>query len=409
MARRAETVKLTKRTVDALKPADKERIVWDAELPKFGLRISPKGVKTYFIQYRELPGRKGRTRRYKLGRHGELTPAEARDLAEDKLAEVCHGGNPSAERKRALEAPTLAELADRYLEEHARPKKKPSSVKSDERLLDLHIVPALGRERAADLTREQVGTFHHSLRDKPIQANRALALLSKMMNLAEKWELRPGGSNPCRHVERFKERKRERFLKPAELARLGKVLAEAEQSKEEDPVAILAIRLLLFTGARKGEILGLRWEEVDFEGRCLRLADSKTGEKTIPLSAPAVELLSKAPRRKGSPYVCYGVRKGTHFQGLHRPWARLRKKAKLPAVRLHDFRHTFASFGVAVGNGLPIVGALLGHRQAATTHRYAHFDTDPLHVAADRIAGEIEAGLTGAKAEVVPMPARRSA
>lgn len=409
MARRSETVKLTKRTVDAQKPAAAERIVWDEELVGYGLRISPTGVKTYFIQYRDLPGRSGRTRRLKLGRHGELTPEKARRLAEDKLAEVRHGGNPSVERKRALKAPTVAELADRYMEEHARPKKKPSSVKSDERLLRLHILPVFGRERVADLTREQVGTFHHSLRDRPIQANRALALLSKMMNLAEKWGLRPGGSNPCRHVERFKERKCERFLNAAELARLGRALTEAEQPGEEDPVAILAIRLLLFTGARKGEILGLRWEEVDFERRCLRLADSKTGEKTIPLSAPALELLSEVQRREGNPYVCYGVRKGTHFQGLHRPWARLREKAKLPGVRLHDLRHTFASFGVAIGNGLPIVGALLGHRQAATTQRYAHLDTDPLHVAADRIAGEIEAGLSGSEGEVVLMPAGRRA
>lgn len=409
MSRRTETVKLTKRAVDALKPAAKERILWDEELVGYGLRISPTGVKTYFIQYRDLPGRAGRTRRLKLGRHGELTPDQARRLAEDRLGQVRHGANPSAERKKALKAPSVAELAHRYMEQHAKPKKKPLSVRNDEQLLRLHILPALGRERVADLSREQVSAFHHSLRDIPIQANRALALLSKMMNLAEGWDLRPGGSNPCRHVEKFKERHRERFLSGEELGRLGDVLAHAEAAEQEEPVAILAIRLLLFTGARKGEILALRWEEVDFERPCLRLADSKTGEKVVPLSAPALKLLAGSPRLEDNPYVCYGARKGTHFQGLHRPWARLRKKAGLEGVRLHDLRHTFASYGASSGLGLPIIGGLLGHKQAATTQRYAHLAADPLLEAADRIAGEIQADLDGREGQVVAMPAGRRA
>ena len=316
-------MKLTKRIVDALKATDRDRIVFDDKIAGFGLRIKPSGCKSYLIQYRNEGGR---TRRLTLGKHGPLTTEKARELARRRLGEVEDGADPSAERRSIRGEPTVGDLAERYLEEHAHAKKKAASIEADGRLLRLYVVPEFGRRKVGSLTGEDIGRLHHSLRETPFQANRVLALLSKMLNLAERWGLRPQGSNPCRHIERFRERRRERFLTGAELTRLGEVLSQAERDETESPSAILALRLLLLTGARKSEILRLRWEEVSLERRCLCLSDSKTGEKTIPLSAPALELLAAAPRVEGNPYVCPGDRACSALVGLHRPWARLRAR-----------------------------------------------------------------------------------
>lgn len=395
--------KLTKRTVDAAKPPEDGKsysIVWDDDLKGFGLLITSKGTKSYVVQYRTMPGREGRTRRFKLGRHGELTPRQAREMAENAFAAVRRGEDPAKERREKLKAPTVKKLSERYLERHARPKKKASSVRNDESILNKHILPALGRRKADSVTHGDVEDLHHAMRETPYQANRMLSLLSKMMTLAERWGMRPQGSNPCSHVERYKEKKRERFLSAAELVRLGEVLTEAEQEEQEPPAAILALRLLLLTGARKSEILELEWSEVDFERRCLRLEDSKTGEKVIPLNAPALELLDEAPRYEENPYVCAGRLDGGHFVGLSKVWERLRIQAEIEDVRIHDLRHSFASIGAGGGFSLPIIGALLGHTQSQTTARYAHLSDDPLHEASERIGGEIASHLNGESGEV---------
>jgi integrase len=217
-----------------------------------------------------------------------------------------------------------------------------------------------------------------------------------MFNLAERWGLRPDGSNPCRHVDRYPERRRERYLAGSELGRLGEALDEAEQTGEEPAAAVAALRLLLFTGCRRGEILNLSWGEVDFEYRCLRLKDSKTGPKLVPLNPPALGVLEQLARRRGpSPWVVEGARQGRNFVGLHRVWDRVRKQAGIEDVRIHDLRHSFASFGASAGMGLPLLGALLGHRAAATTARYAHLHTAPLRAASEEIGARIAAALAG--------------
>jgi integrase len=386
--------RLTKRAVDAARhdPSRFQTMVWDSELKGFGLRISRGGKKSFILQYRNA---RGRSRRMTLGAATRLTAEQARRLAKVYLGEAASGKDPAEERREKRGGLTVAEFAEQYLEVHARPKKKPSSVKLDERLLRTCILPALGSRKLEGIRRPDVSRMHHAQRATPVQANRALLLLSKMMNLAESWGLRPDGSNPCRGVERFRERARQRYLSAEELARLGKVLAEAEREGSEHPSAILALRLLILTGARSGEILGLRWKEVDFERRALHLADSKTGEKTIQLSAPALELLSQARRLKGNPYVCTGARSGKHLVGLTKIWHRLRERAGLDDVRIHDLRHSYAAVGAGGGLSLPIIGALLGHSQPQTTARYAHVAADPLREAADQIAGEIASSLGG--------------
>jgi integrase len=393
--------KITKRLLDSLHaPAGGEVKVWDTELRGFVVRVRASGRRWFAVEWM----RERRTRRLSLGEFGTLTVDQARERAKKILGRIAHGEDPAAQRAEERAAPTVAELARRYLEEHAGPKKKRSSVEGDERLLRLYVLPALGRRKVAVVGLKDVADLHHGLRAKPVQANRVLALVSKMLNLAETWGLRPLHSNPCRRIGRFRESKRERFLSGAELRRLGEALSAVEQDRSEDPGAVLAVRLLLLTGARRDEILGLRWENVDLDTGTLNLPDSKTGKKSIPLGPAAVELLAAAPRLEGSLYVIPGRRRlDAPFVGIQRPWARIRARAGLGNVRLHDLRHSFASVGVAANLGLPVLGAILGHRHPATTARYAHLDDDPRRAAAARISNQIAADLNGQPAgEVIP-------
>ncbi len=393
--------KITKRLLDSLPaPAAGEVKVWDTELRGFVVRVRASGRRWFAVEWM----RERRTRRLSLGEFGAVTVDQARERAKKILGRVAHGEDPAAERAEERTAPIVAELARRYLEEHAGPKKKRSSVEGDERLLRLYVLPALGRRKVATLGLKDIADLHHGLRAKPVQANRVLALVSKMLNLAETWGLRPLHSNPCPRISRFRENRRERFLSGAELRRLGEALAAVEQDRSEDPGAVLAVRLLLLTGARRDEILGLRWQDVDLDTGTLNLPDSKTGKKSIPLGPAAVELLAAAPRLEGSRYVIPGRRQAdAPFVGIQRPWARIRARAGLGNVRLHDLRHSFASVGVAANLGLPVLGAILGHRHPATTARYAHLDDDPRRAAAARISNQIAADLNGQPAgEVIP-------
>jgi integrase len=382
-------VKLTKRIVEGAEPprSTQDLNLWDSEVPGFGVRVRAGGSRVYVVEYRN---REQRKRRLTLGPHGRVTVDQARELARQALAAVARGEDPAEARQDQRGAPTLADLAKRYMEQHAGPKKKPASVGADERILRLYVLPALGPRRVAAIGLKEIADLHHAMRDKPVQANRMLALLSKMFGLAERWGLRPPGSNPCRGVDRFPERRRERFLSAAELERLGAVLGDEETA---DPFVVLAIRLLLLSGARRDEVLNLRWSEVNFERACLSLPDSKTGAKLIPLGPAAQVVLAEAPHLEGNPYVIPGRRTGGRLIGLQRPWVRIRERAGLGDLRLHDLRHTFASFGAAAGLGLPVLGAILGHRNQATTARYAHLADDPRQAGAARISGEIAAAM----------------
>ena len=261
--------------------------------------------------------------------------------------------------------------------------------------MDKIILPALGKRKAAEVTRAEVAKLHHAQRAAPYQANRVLAVLSKMFNLAERWGLRPDGSNPCRHVEKFAERKRERMLSPAELARLGDALAAYDGS----PYVVAAVKLLVFTGARLSEVLGLRWEWIDFDRGEARLPDSKTGAKTLHLPPPALAVLAGLPRLDDNPHVIVGQKAGAALVNLEKPWRAIRAAAGLKDVRLHDLRHAFASVAASSGMGLPIIGKMLGHTQAATTARYAHLASDPVKAAAAAVAGKIAAAMAPADSQ----------
>src|SRR5437867_8031981 len=222
--------KITKRVVDAAEPSSNTRFLWDRELPGFGLKITPKGGKIYVFQYTK--GR--RKRRYTIGPHGSTwTPDTARKEAQMQKGRVAAGYDPADERARAREVPIFSDFAKRYLDDYAKLKKKPSSVYDNERLLENLLKPKFGSQKIGHITRPDVARFHLEHRATPFQANRAVALLSNMMNIAEKWGLRPDGANPCRHIEKFPEKRRQRFLSEAEWNQLGNALADAEKAGKE--------------------------------------------------------------------------------------------------------------------------------------------------------------------------------
>ena len=389
--------KITKRSVDALKPASdgSEAVIWDTEVKGFGVRAQRGGSKSYIVHYRAGTGRGAPLRKLTIGKHGApWTPETARKEARRLLGLVEGGADPAAAKIARKEAPTVADLVERFFAEHAEAKRKASTARTYRGLLDRIVLPALGKRKVVDITRADIAKLNHENRAAPYQANLIRAILSKMFNLAEVWGLRPDGSNPCRHVEKFREHKRERMLSADELARLGDSLAAFEGS----PYAVAAIKLLVFTGARLGEVRGLRWAWIDFERGEARLPDSKTGAKTLHLPPPALAVLADLPRLGNNPHVIVGQKAGAPLSDIQTPWQAIRSAAGLDDVRLHDLRHAFASVAASSGMGLPIIGKMLGHTQAATTHRYAHLASDPVKAAAAAVAGKIAAAMGSGKA-----------
>ncbi|SFU21828.1 site-specific integrase [Sedimentitalea nanhaiensis] len=375
--------KLTKRTVDALRPKSRDYFVWDSQIAGFGLRVMPSGAKTYQAQYRKG----GRTRRVSLGRHGKITVDEARKLAKDVMGQVAMGENPAEDISQHRKAPTVAALCERFFESHVMERCKPTTQREYRRAIDLFINPAMGSFKVVDVERKDIAELHHRFRDKPYQANRTLGVLSKMFNLAEIWGLRPDGSNPCRHVPKYREMKRERYLSRTELQRLGQVLSDVERDGSETPYIVAAFRLLILTGCRLGEIQTLKWDYITPDG--MELPDTKTGARRIPLPQAARAVLSALPHSPGNPYVIAGKLEGRHATDFQHPWRRIRDRAGLPNVRIHDLRHTYASNAVSSGMPIQMVGRLLGHTQIQTTMRYAHLADDPVRRAAEENASAL--------------------
>jgi integrase len=356
--------KLTKRVIDALQPNSDDYLVWDEELKGFGLRVSPKGIKSFLIQYRAG----GESRRKRLGRYGVLTADEARNEARIQLGDVAKGNDPAAVARAYRKSPKMSEVCDRFVAEHVQPRLKPSTARDYMYTIENVIKPELGNRKVVDITRTEMAELHHARRETPYQANRILSLLSKLFNMTEVWGLRPDGSNPCRHVKKFKEERRERLLSADEMRELGRVLAESETNGTETPYVIAAFRLLIFTGCRMSEIRDLKWEYVT--PTHLALPDSKTGARKIPLPKAARKILESLPREPRNPYVIVGDVPGQQMQDLEKPWRRIRARAGLEVVRIHDLRHAYASNATIAGVPLPLVGKILGHKQISTTMRY---------------------------------------
>ena len=381
---------LSNRTVAALE-VDRDTVFWDRDLTGFGIRVYPSGGKVYVAQAREREGDR-LPRRVTVGRHGVLNADEARQRAALIIARIKAGEDPVALplAARLNGGPTVTDLAERYLEEHVEARLKPRTQASARGVLRRHILPALGKLPLEAVERSHVVELHRNLSDRPVTANRAIKVLSHMYRLAEGWGLAPEGLNPCRSVEKYPERSRERFLTDAEFDRLGQALDEALDSGAVSPLAVTAIHLLMLTGCRKSEVLTLRCTDVDPAAGELRLADAKSGPRTVQLPPAAVGLLETLPRRKHSPWVFPGRdRDGRLGGGLDRAWRLVRASADLEDVRLHDLRHSFASRALALGETLPVIGKLLGHHDIETTARYAHLAQNSVHEAAERIADSI--------------------
>lgn len=403
--------KLTKRTVEAIAPADKPLFLWDDQLPGFGVKVLTSGQRRYVVKYRSgAGGRTAQQRWVTVGTHGAITTEQARDLAQQLLAAVARGEDPQADKFAFRGAPTMADLWARYETDHL-PTKKASSQRDDSQKWRDIIEPQFVRRKVNEIARSDVDKLHRQLIETPYQANRVLALLSKLFNLAEKWDMRPDGTNPCRHVKKFVERHRERYLSSDEMGRLGEALRVGLATQSETPHMVAAIKLLLLTGARVNEMLTAHWDWVDWKRRIIQLPDSKTGRKPLFLSEAALAVLQELrelPTSQSTPYIIRGRSADQPLINLAKPWKRICERAQLTDMRLHDLRHTAASVGVGQGMGLPVIGRLLGHTQASTTNRYAHVDIDPALAAADRISDVIVSAMEASVDGRALVPSKRN-
>jgi integrase len=429
----ADHGELTRQIIETAEPRPTRYTIFDAgdgSVKGFGLRVFPSGEKSFIFEYR--PGAGGRTadkKRITIGKPSTISVREARRIAKGHAADVARGVDPQGDKAKAREAATVSDLAEAFLADHVATKRKTRTHAHYADVLRRFVVPVLGKMKARDVARADVARLHNKMKVTPFQANRMLAIVGAMYVFGGKRGLVvPQDHNPARQNDKYPEHRRERFLGLDELERLGAAIHEAEtvgipwridprkkvkhvpkgeQITRLSQHAAAALRLLLFTGARLREILELKWSEVDLERGLLLLADSKTGRKAIILNAPAMEILAGLPRL--GTYVIAGDTAGQVLEkprsDLKRPWEAIRERAGLADVRLHDLRHTFASYGAGGGMGLPIIGKLLGHSQASTTQRYAHLDSDPLRRASNAIGAQLANALTPKRsANVVILP-----
>ena len=381
---RKSTVKLNKRVVDALAVERGDRVFYDRDLTGFGVRVHATGRKVYVVHAR-APG--GALKRASFGRTVDTTVEDARRLAAEVIDRLKKGEDAFPEPPAP--EPTVADLAQRYVEAHLKVNCRPGTVETFGRIVRLYILPEFGPMALSAVDRSHVAALHDRMRDKPYQANQVRDVLAKMFKLAAAWGMTPPRRNPALSIRRYKEHRRERFLSPDEYRQLTRVLDEAEADGSVFPTAVPAIRLLLLTGCRRNEIVTLRWDDVDRTAGELRLRDSKTGARRVPLT-PAVEwLLERMPRIEGNPWIITGQNPGDHLKNLDMIWQRLRARAKLDDVRIHDCRHSYASRALALGEGIPVISELLGHKKFSTTARYAHLARDGERASAAKVGDSI--------------------
>lgn len=400
--------RLSKRFVDGAKPSKKVQFFWDRDLKGFGLKVSPTGLKTYVVQYRSKGGRRGRVRRLSIGRHGSpWAPDEARAEAMRVLGEVARGGDPMIERQERRKDLTVSELCDLYLAEGTSTKKA-STLATDNGRIERHIKPILGDILVSDVNSSHVNTLLKSVAQGKIPtdgigsvagrlggkgtASRTVGLLGGIFSFAV--ELGYRTDNPVHGVKRFPDKKNQRFLTQAELVRLFRLMDEM-QMEGASRKAIWIIKILALSGARRGEIVQLKWSEVSFNQSSLHFEDSKTGQKTTPVSTAVITLLEEvwSERDRKSSFVFPNASGNSAYVGTPKVWTELRRRFGDDKLRLHDLRHTFASLAVAGGASLPMIGALLGHKDATTTQQYAHLTDDPLRSISEEISAKLTAGM----------------
>lgn len=375
--------RLTDRLVRNLRAPDRAyTLAWDSDIKGFGIRVTAAGAKSFVLNYRAA----GRVRRFTIGAYPDWTVAAARSEAKQLKREIDRGGDPMAERHDERTAPTMSDLASRYMHEHAITKSEQGRL-GDASMLNKLILPTLGRIKVTDVRHSDVAQLHRKISERaPYRANRMVALLSKMLTLAIKWDWRT--DNPAKGVERNPEVKRTRFLSLDEIQRLSAALAG-----HPEQVSANAVRLLMFTGARKGEVLRARWDMFDLETGVWVKPSAHTKQRRehrVPLSAPARSLLSDMKKSAYGPFVFPGKTTNQPLTDIKKTWASVCRAAGVENARIHDLRHSFASILVSRGASLPLIGALLGHTQVATTARYAHLYDEPLREAVELVGSTIE-------------------
>jgi integrase len=429
--------KITKALVDKTEPTKSDVIVWDTLVPGFFFKVTPTGTKTFGVYYRTQDGRQ---RKPKLGNVGILTVDIARDKARQVIADAASGIDFSRTRQDSRSRDLFRQYWERYLAE-GKQRWKPTTYEKNEILGRLHIITRFGNLPLSELNRQDIASWHRSMKASPAKANQCLSILRASLNAAiEGGEL---SANPCTGIKAHRETARETYLTQDTLRAVLRAIEEEEaiggipsskrdnEGKEESsrgisPAAAALFRLLIYTGARKSEIMGARWDYLDHERECLELPDSKTGAKRIWLNSLAMEQLAKLKKNNRGRWIIQGKIRGSRMVNAHRPWERVRNHAatifkkmqeeaeangaeiegtpdQLRALRLHDLRHSFASIGVSAGIPLFVVGKSLGHSKSITTERYAHVANNPIREASERIAQEIRKATVEPAAPVIPV------
>jgi integrase len=415
-------MKLNNRNALSLLPDPSGNIyAWDDDLPGFGLRIKPSGVRSFMVQYRNSSGI---SRRITIGRLGVVTTEEARSLAKRVLADVIKGDDPAANRLENRRAINVRQLCDAYLAAAEKGvilgkgggPKKASTLYVDRGRINRHILPLLCNRAVKDLTTPDIIRFMRSVAAGNTAANiktgfrgraivtggggtaaRTVGLLGGILSFAVSEGLIP--VNPARAIKRPADQRREVRLSLTEYAQLGNALTIA-QAKRENPSAILAIQLLALTGCRRGEVERLTWSEVDLPGHCLRLTSSKEGRSVRPIGQAAIDLLAGS-NREGK-FVLPGRGEG-FFTGLPKAWRRVIKEAGLDHLTPHGLRHAYASMAADLGYEEPTIAALLGHATHTMTGRYIHHVDQALIAAADAVSARVFGALSGAEGKLIDL------
>ncbi|MFM0718893.1 site-specific integrase [Paraburkholderia strydomiana] len=388
-------IKLTKSAVDAAQPQAQAVELRDTLVPGFLCKITPAGRKVFMLQYRTNAGER---RKPSLGVYGELTVEQARSLAQEWLAQVRRGGDPAAEKAGARQAPTVAELCKKFMEDYSSKRNKPSTQVGYQGVIDRNIIPLLGRKKVHDVKRPDIAGLMEKLSYKQTEANKVFSVLRKMFNMAEVWGYRSDGTNPCRHVPMFPAGKSTHLISDEDMGKLFGQLDHIEAERLENYVIPLAIRLQFEFAGRRSEIVSLEWDWVDLENRRVVWPDSKTGGMSKPMSEEAYRLLSTAPRQEGNPYVLPSPRRrGQHLTTgeYYGGWCRALKAAGAAHVGTHGIRHRSATD--IANSGIPVkVGmALTAHKTVVMFMRYVHTEDKPVREAAELVASRRKT-ITGA-------------
>jgi integrase len=406
-------MKFTKKNLETIEPSEARQTFFDELMPGLAVKVSPTGHKAFYYCFRAGKGRNAPKKQIQLGVFPGVTVEQARLKARQYQAQVIQGQDPAVELQEAKTAETVAQVLKIFLAQHLV-KKKAHTRTQYEGLARLYIMPELGKLKVEAVAHRDIARLHHELRDRPSMANRLAAVLSVFFNWCEANGYRERGSNPVPGLKKFSEKKRTDFLTAEDLGTIGAALADLERSQKISPIMAAALRVLILTGARKTEILSLKWSYLDLESGLATLPDSKTGFKVIQLPDPAVEVLKSLPRLSDE-YVFPSFKAGAltpHVSELRPTWVIVLARAGIGGRwRIHDLRHALASAMVKSGSSLPFVGKILGHTQAATTERYAHLEVNPARQALETAVAQITEGWDKPPREgkVIPFRPRKAA